>query len=131
MDRFRLMGPEGGAPIAFEARLALNGGLSGTSVGGIAFAEIAEPGGAFVSVDESFLPPLLSIPLSHAVGEEFLIELTARACSLRRTLAEVDGHLSFAGLPAGYGVTSCQGFAGGGAVASLPVTWGSLKFHYR
>lgn len=43
----------------------------------------------------------------------------------------VEAWLSFAGLPEGYGITSCQGFAGGGSVPALPASWGALKLRYR
>ena len=72
---------------------------------------------------------VLALPLSHLVGEEF--ELVYEVNASAEFSASAHGALSFAELPTGYGVASCQGFAGDGAVSIRRASWGALKLHYR
>jgi hypothetical protein len=74
-----------------------------------------------VSADRSF-------PLSKLPGEAFTISLQSSvsgymAATIRQTL-------TFDGLPAGYTIQSCQGYAGV-PVAVVPRSWGSLKQLFR
>ena len=131
-DRFRLVGVPGGGPVTFEARLQLSGGVGGFA--GTCGGDILEIGGASASANDGgqmYLYTTLSIPLTHQVGDEFRIDCYASASGGGSGLAFVDAQFSFAGLPPGYGVTSCQGYAGDGAVATLPASWGALKLRYR
>ena len=128
-DRFRLVGPSGGGSIAFEARFTASGsaGFPGT-----VSASVREVGGATQSVNDGgnggFIQTLV-LPLLHAVGEEF--ELAYEVGASAATSAHAEGTLWFAGLPAGYGIASCQGFQGVGAVPTRLTSWGSVKALYR
>ena len=132
-DRFRLVGPPGGGAVAFEARLLLTGGIGGFV--GTCGGDIVEVGGASASANDggnTYLYITLGIPLSHRVGDEFRIDCYASASAGGSGgLGFVDGQLSFVGLPLGYGVTSCQGYSGDGAVWTRPASWGALKLRYR
>lgn len=128
-DRFRIVGPASAPPIAFQARLRTNGGAGEFgSVG----AGLREVGGESRWVDGGFVGGFdadLLLPLSHAVGEEFDLVYEVHADAY--PTATTQGQLSFVGLPAGYGVTSCQGFAGDGAVPAKRTSWGAVKNIYR
>ena len=127
-DRFRLVGPSGGGPIAFEARLYVNGGA--TPYGSVS-AGISELGGDSRSASDfpnGGFNETLVLPLSHVVGEEFELALNASATASQTGYAL--GNLSFV-LPPGYGVTSCGGFTGDGAVSIRRMTWGALKLGFR
>jgi|SRR5262245_4189933 len=128
-DRFKLVGPSGGPPITFQAQLSTDGGVGGF---GFIFALISEIGGESRTArddGQGYFGQQLVLPLIHAVGEEFELHYEAHA--------NTDGFgwarafLSFGELPAGYGVASCQGFAGQGTVPVRRTTWGALKSHYR
>jgi hypothetical protein len=131
-DRYLLVGPPGGGPVAFEARLRLRGGVGGEGTCG---GSIAEPGGAWASADDGgtyVLAATLSLPLVHAAGEEFQVECYAYgSAGGAGSIGFAEGWLTFANLPAGYGIVSCQGFAGEGAVPARGGTWGSVKALYR
>ncbi len=128
-DRFRVVGPASATPIAFQARLGTHGGAGEFgSVG----AGLSEVGGESRWVDGGFVGgfnTVLLLPLSHVVGEEF--ELVYEAHADAYPTASTSGQLSFTGLPPGYGVTSCQGFAGDGAVPTKRTSWGAIKSIYR
>ena len=127
-DRFRLVGPPAGAPVSFEARLIANGSAGGF---GTVSAQVGEVGGEYRNVHDNGqggFVDVLVLPLSHAVGEEF--ELVYEVDASAQMTASAQGTLAFV-LPAGYGVTSCQGFAGAGAVSTRRASWASIKSHYR
>ncbi len=127
-DRYRVIGPAGG-PIAFTARVHANGNSGGVGSVGVT---VAEPLHGSAHVDEGEVggfDQYLELPLSHAPGEEFVIEVYSYASAV--SYAQATSELSFTGLPPGYGIASCQGFAGSGAVPTLPSTWGRLKARYR
>jgi len=128
-DRFRLVGPAGAAPVAFVARLHANGGAGEFgSVG----AGLREEGGESRWVDGGSVGGFdadLLLTLTHVVGEEF--ELVYEAHADAYPIATTQGQLAFVGLPAGHGVTSCQGFAGVGAVSARRTSWGAIKSIYR
>jgi hypothetical protein len=127
-DRYRVVGPAGGA-MAFTARVHAQGSAGGFGSVGVA---LSETGGGTTSVNEGMVGgfnQFLVLPLMHAPGEEFVLEIYSYASP--ETSAQATAELSFTGLPAGYGVASCQGFNGSGAVPALPVSWGALKVRYR
>lgn len=128
-DRFQLVGPSGGGAIAFEARLHANGGTDGTGSAGLA---LMETGGGVASVNEGTVGGYdtdLVLPLAHAVGEEF--ELVIDGYVSAPQFAQTTGAFGFAGLPPGYGLVSCKGFAGDGAVPARAGSWGAIKIRYR
>lgn len=131
-DRFRLVGPAGGGPVSFEVRSQLVGGVGGLGTCG---GDLVEVGGASASANDAgsmYLYTTLAVPLSHQVGDEFRIDYYASASAGGPSgLGFVEAQLSFAGLPPGFGVTSCQGYTGDGAVVTRKASWGALKVHYR
>lgn len=131
-DRYRLVGPAGGGAVSFEARLQLAGGVGGFA--GTCGGSILEVGGASASAHDGgamVLNTVIGIPLTHLVGDEFEVHCFASgSAGGSGSIGFVEALLSFAGLPAGYGVTSCQGFAGDGAVAARTASWGALKLRY-
>jgi hypothetical protein len=131
-DRFRLVGPSGGGAIAFQAKLRLDGHVGGSI--GTCSGAIWEDGGPSASASDGggyVMATTLSIALSHAVGDEFVLHYDASTSAGGAGGEGVaDGQLSFA-LPVGYGITSCQHYAGEGAVAARSQSWGSLKLRYR
>ena len=130
-DRYLLVGPPGG-PVAFEARLRLRGGVGGEGTCG---GSIAEAGGAWASANDGgayVLDVTLSLPLVHPAGEEFQLECYAYgSAGGAGSIGFAEGWLTFANLPAGHGIVSCQGFAGEGAVPAGAGSWGALKLLYR
>lgn len=128
-DRYRLVGPAGGGSVAFEAIVSAYGSASGFGSVGVG---LTETGGGTTSVNEGDaggFNQYLVLPLSHPVGEEFELEVSAYASAELTALAQAT--LFFSSLPPGYGVASCQGFTGGGAVAARTASWGALKLRYR
>lgn len=128
-DRFQLVGPPGGGVIVFQARLHANGGTDGTGSAGLA---LMETGGGVASVNEGTVGGYdtdLVLPLAHAVGEEF--ELVVDGYVSAPQFAQTTGTFGFTGLPAGYGLVSCKGFAGDGAVPARAGSWGAIKIRYR
>jgi len=130
-DRYRVVGPAGGAT-AFAAHVYASGNVGGSANVGVT---LSETGGGSMRFDEGLYggSPYqeLVLPLTHAPGEEFELVIETHAWSQNGFGQAGTSHLSFTGLPAGYGVASCQGFNGGGAVPALPVSWGALKVRYR
>ena len=128
-DRFRIVGPAGSDVISFQARLVTNGSAGGF---GTVSAGIREIGGESRNVNDNGLggfATTLVLPLAHPVGQEFDLEYEVSAAA--QISAQAQGQLAFTGFPPGYGVMSCQGYAGEGAVPARRTTWGAIKSIYR
>ena len=75
-----------------------------------------------------------TLPLTYPVGEPFLLDLYVNGdCTNVHLL--VDSHATINGtllfrLPAGYMITSCQGFSTA-PTAARSLGWGGLKVLYR
>jgi hypothetical protein len=126
-DDYWIEGPPGGA-VSFEAVLFADVTITGSfgSTGGI----FAGPASDDFYVTTSGAKTLV-LGLSRAVGEVF--PLVARLETFGGGTAEGTGHavgtLRFRGLPAGYSVVSCQGYAL--PTPARPATWGGVKALYR
>jgi len=132
-DRFHLTGPSGGGPVEFVARLTVFGGVTQHFNIGVRAALHEIGGDSVIGYDDGVvLDKVLSLTLRHAVGEEFVLRSDANAGTFGGTgsHAFVEGILSFANLPPGYGIVSCQNYSGG-ITPALPTTWGALKLRYR
>ena len=143
-DRFTVIGPSSPQLVSFIARLGVRLTVTAISCCRVeAMGSLQEAGGPPVEVaatapvfDPEFIShvdvdTVLTLPIAHLVGEPF--ELTysvAGGGTGVRVTASADGALSFSGLPSGYGVVSCQGFAGV-VVPTRPRTWGGVKSSYR
>lgn len=148
-DVYQLAGPPAGTPFAFTARIHLSGEVpaswfkdpylafychgsrvtSDLTVGS-ATDHFTDTQAGFdslgcvthaVSADRTF-------PLSKLPGETFTIRFQSNVsgyttCTIRQTL-------TFEGLPPGYTIQSCQGYAAQPTPA-LARSWGSLKNSYR
>jgi len=141
-DRYTLFGPASPGPIAFTARLhvvgfaAVERQLHAGASAGASLREGSDPAvelGAsagpegYTSIDQE-----LALPIRHFVGESFELTYTASASGYGlQSTASISGQFSFADLPPGYGVSSCQGFSGGPVVALAPTSWGKVKIRYR
>jgi hypothetical protein len=76
------------------------------------------------------LDTTIVLPMAHAAGDTFSLELTADAYSLI-AYAGVSGQIFFSGLPAGASVMSCQGYHQDAATPTRRQSWGALKLLYR
>ena len=140
-DTYRVVGPPRATPLAFSAEWRIIGSgfaLSTPEYSAQAwvFAEVAE-GANMRELDDGTwrINPLdtdrtMSLALQHAVGERFTLAYTLECGSWRSASADFMGSFTFVGLPAGYGVVSCQGFASSPTPATS-TTWGRVKARYR
>lgn len=156
-EEFALLGPPDGGPVAFTARLSLGSTCSGQQSfecgippracgfppGSVLarFATSAEDAQIYTQLTEGTQSGALTLPLVHAAGESFvldmLVQAEARGYSETTTdhssnrAASISGTLAFPDLPAGYTVVSCHGYAATGIVPTRATTWGRLKTRYR
>jgi len=145
-DSYQIVGPPVATPISFQASFHIGGTLNaaensypfiGTICDHTSARFTATSGPASVSHDYSITHPgcetttlddAMTLALSKLPGEIFPLSMLLSVFGTRS--GSVNGTLAFTGLPAGYSVTSCQGFAG----MPVPVrqaSWGSLKHSYR
>ena len=140
-DRFVLTGPTSPDAVSFTAALSVVAG-AGCFCGGTE-GTLREGAGTALSVSVPYYDPvcgcpayfvdrILSLSLRHRVGEPFELTYTASAGAQGISVSSrASVTLSFPGLPPGYGIVSCQGFATGAPVPTRPASWGSLKVRYR
>jgi hypothetical protein len=72
----------------------------------------------------------LDLELTKLPGEEFPVRVGAYHSAGHLITISVAGTITFDGLPEGYEIRSCQGYAGI-PVAAEPRSWGSIKGLYR
>ena len=146
-DLYQVVGPASANPIPFEVRVALTGSIAaqlhtypfhGTLCSGAqvrfvlssdaASTEFTDVNGSEPCAGKTVAGGLM-LPLARVPGEWFPIryDLTANASGGEGTIR---GAVSFANLPPGYSIVSCQGY-GAPPVATLPSSWGRLKQVYR
>lgn len=128
-DTFRLVGPPGPS-VSFEAVLQVECTVtdSGSATAAI-FGSSTQIANFLVSGNVELVQPLAvdpntAFPLQYAV-----VARTWRIMDSGHGRAGITGDLRFRGVPAGYTITSCNGY-------DLPVptaatSWGRLKAHYR
>lgn len=135
-DTFTLVGPATATPLTFDLQLVIAATFSG---GGLATSE------ANVSLREGasnaqsvYLSPgnptdvTLSVAVSQAVGEALDLYVDGDIYALGLgSGAGVNAHIEVAGLPAGYAIVSCQGYASDPTVPVRATSWGRLKAIYR
>lgn len=147
-DIYRVVGPPTVTPIAFTVRFAADGtaGADQTFVPGI--GTVCRPASARFRIlsgalsDEVLVQGSVSpcgattidhdveLALSHLPGVDFDVSVGATMSGAGFASASFTGLLSFEGLPPGYTIQSCQGYAGQ-VVPVLHRSWGSLKHGYR
>jgi hypothetical protein len=141
-DDYWLEGPASATAIPFIVRMHVTGIAQGGTRPlppyGCAYAEMSADlsSGALhdgvsansfctsVAVDR-----LLSVSVEHLPGEVFQVTMmlnTGGSCSF----ATADGVLTFEGVPPGYSIRSCQGYAAF-PTPTRPTTWGNVKAAYR
>jgi hypothetical protein len=132
-DEYVLVGIPPGTPIDFSAVFTVAGSWSvypGVPQGDRAIdakvwsdeasAEWPSPFGGWCC--HSSVSQTLSIPLHHGANEPFHVRTHLESQQYRGTVT-VNGGLTFAGLPPGAGIVSCQGFA-----SNPPVSVGDAMF---
>ena len=147
-DTYRIVGPATVTPIAFTVRFAADGSAGAAMSFMPGFGDVCRTAGATfrilsgaatdeVAVAGSFSPCQattidhdVELALAHLPGVDFDVAVGATMHGAGYASASFAGLLSFEGLPPGYTIQSCQGFAG----PVVPVahrSWGSLKHGYR
>lgn len=145
-DRYTIVGPPSGSPIPFQARVHFTGTAGGGEVllpnlgsvcrGSQVAIRLAEG----ILVDDRTIPSepcepkafdeTLVLDLVKLPGEEFTLATSLYQSAGHSIQTSASGALTFAGLPSGYSVQSCQGYA----VAPVAVrarSWGQVKQLYR
>lgn len=148
-DRYRIVGPESADPIPVTVRFRVTG-LAGGGVYALPFlgpscqgtrARLRLASGA--SLDEAILESrreptcgdtaideTLEIALAPVPGEEFEVAASLDLAAAQFVAVTTSGAISFAGLPPGAAIQSCQGYAGP-VVPAARSSWGRLKGAYR
>jgi hypothetical protein len=132
-DLYEIVGLAPGPAVNFFAELEVTGSLTGPCSIDAELEEILPPGAAAAHSVGTPTPALhfvLHIPLVHAAGDQFKIQMSFSALGeFPDGLADANGVLRFGGLPAGASVQSCQTYEL--PVPTQPATWGALKSAYR
>lgn len=143
-DDFDVTGVAAGTPVDLVAVLTVDGavwtdGCGGSGCGGLYEVKLFHGDDSLVVLhaDQLFTGRIdhhdvLQLPLTITAGQPERLEIRAHG---RRSpggahLSEATSVLTFTGLPAGVGITSCKGFAGA-VVPARPSTWGRVKSLYR
>ena len=135
-DVFTLVGPAAGS-FTFTARLVVHAGFSGrpatsSSEAAATFREGASNSKGFNTGLGLPGDATLDLTITRDVGQTFDLFLTLDCYSLGLSAgSDVTAQLSFLGLPPGYGVVSCQGYASDPSVPVRVTSWGRLKTIYR
>jgi hypothetical protein len=137
-DLYTLAGPASGGPIAFRAVFSVHG-----STGGLATCKSQiRCGGRVQELDflsgcglSCSFSAADTLPLTYPVGEPFPLDLYVNGDCTNVNLRGFENHATISGtlsftLPAGYTITSCQGFSTAPTVARS-LGWGGLKVLYR
>jgi hypothetical protein len=132
-DDFSILGLPAGTPVSITAHLT--GSLSGGG-GGFFYAFVnAVLSDAIGNSQSATAPPLssydLALPVQAIAGQTFRLHFELNGGSLGFVSGSGSGAFSFAGLPPGAVVTSCQGYASSPVTAARHSTWGRLKTVYR
>jgi len=126
MDRYRVVGPATTIPIAFTARLNMQGLVEGEQQ---YLFQVGSGAPEYTNLPAT-LPENATLALQYLPGEEFVLQMGFHFIGNNFAFAVVDGALSFTGLPTGYSVRSCQGFASD-AIGVASETWGAVKTLFR
>jgi hypothetical protein len=126
-DDYIVLGPAA-PPLSFEVVLTLHAMID---VEGTAYAALEVPGSPWQAIQLSASGNTeLALPVVVAPGTPFEIGAGASAVGGHYDgtgLAEAT--MRFRGLPAGYVITSCQGY--NQQTPTYPATWGAVKAQYR
>ena len=148
-DLYTLVGPASATPIGFVARVRFTGSAGGgvvdlpsggpTCLGSSARLRLASGAVADEKRADSYDAPdcgprafdeILNLALAKLPGEEFPLSVQVSLNAGHTIPVQASGQIEFVGMPPGYTVQSCQGYAVL-PVAAKPTTWGKLKRLYR
>lgn len=145
-DEYRLRGTPPGLPITLTAELRVTAHLNTFScrAGALVFASLQEGSSSPVSATMSrgcggsncacsgsaLRDTVLRVTVDRALDEVFTLTAVVRS-SIATASSSGYGRLSFAGLPPGAFVESCQGYRQDAPVPAKHASWGTLKVHYR
>lgn len=141
-DRYVVVGPPIGTPVALTARLIVSGSTFGSCSfscsGGSVSISLADSGGVPLTFGKSQqsgpISGMLDLSLTKNSGQPFRLDWTLHGSSFKadfnRGLANATATLSFL-VPPGVRIQSCSGFLGTVATPALAGSWGSLKIRYR
>jgi hypothetical protein len=108
----------------------LNGGGSG--VYSYSSAYLRDALGHETSANDGYPYPYdMVLPVNAIAGQPFRLHFELKCGDVGPVQGSARGDLSFTGLPAGTGISSCQGFQGGEIVGARPSSWGRVKILYR
>jgi hypothetical protein len=129
-DIYQIDGLPPGAPVSFIARLDVEGTLSGPAS---YFGRLLSEGGTEAQHTAETGDPtsfVVELPLSHAPGVPFQLAVHFSATGQDPDgYARAIGRLTFAGLPSGATISSCQSY--NVPVPAQAKSWGALKSIYR
>lgn len=139
IDDFRIVGVSGHCPDGIVANLHVHGRFdrAGPLNEGLIAATIQDmtaqrpPKELYLLTHVTTVTDtVISWPLHHCVGDVFQIQYELHTSV---TLGDytATAQLSFSGVPPGFAIMSCQGYSTEGPIATLPVSWGSVKARYR
>jgi len=133
-DDFSIVGLPSGTPVSLTAHMTgqLRGPVTPPSYCDVQ-ATLKDLNGNSQVAETPTLTYDLSLPVQAIVGQTFRLhfELSGNAYGSSGTVSGAgNAEFSFAGLPPGVMVTSCQGYMSGPAVASRVSSWGRVKSIY-
>jgi hypothetical protein len=129
VDDYWIDGPPSATGFTFDAVLLAEVTITGTSYANGGLIDFsAGPSEGFTAASSG--PQTAVIHLTKSVGEVFQLETRLEA-TLPRAVGSTHatGTLRFRGLPVGYSVVSCHGYAL--PTPALNLTWGGVKAQYR
>ena len=148
-DQYWIVGPGTSVALPFRVRLHTTGvcqggfrtlpfiGLVCSSsqatmrlASGAVFSQVTVSSQGGAACGPTTIDETQEIALQHIPGEVFVVQVQNHLSASALITSNTHGQLSFDGLPAGYTIQSCQGFAGP-VVPAAARSWGSLKHSYR
>ena len=130
-DDFTVSGLAPGTPVSLNAHFVVDLSGSCSTVCANGSANIQDGIGNTVTASGPQSSDDFFLPVQAVAGQAFRLHFEVSCSNLGPIGASAQGAFSFTGLPAGTGITSCQGYASGTPVAARASSWGSVKILYR
>jgi hypothetical protein len=127
-DSYQLLGPDSETPLAFRARVRVQGTLSAGASGWASLQEDSSPPQR-IEFAGGNVTDTLEISLLFRPGDSFVLRGALAASGPGNESADVRTLLQFIGLHPGWSIASCQGY--NVPVATIPETWGRIRARYR
>lgn len=125
-DEFRVVGLAAGIPVALVAHFKGTGATAQVEIRD-AFGHAAS--GTFEPIVFPELDLTLDLPV--VTGQPFIVQYSVSVAGSASGGDSASMTFSFAGVPAGAAVVSCNGYVSDRTVPARRATWGSLKQRYR